>query len=101
MAKVELNSRASDAGETFAVYCQSDGSVKVITIHQDSKGYPAFTASPKEIAAVPNKPAANTAIKSGDGATLYRLTSGQLQLNRAEFGTGKRYSFIFNDCPKS
>jgi hypothetical protein len=88
-----------DSGQTAAVYCLSDGSVKVMSIHSDSKGYLAFIASPTDIAKVSAKPAINTPIMSGDGATLYRLTSGELQVNRAEAlagnATGKSYQFIF------
>jgi hypothetical protein len=83
-----------DAGQTAAVYCQSNGSVEVKAIYK-GEGYPAFTASEDEIAKVPTHPAKNTLIKSGNGAFLYRLTSGLLQVNRAEDGTGKVYSFKF------
>jgi hypothetical protein len=88
-----------DADETAAIYCEADGSVMVMAIWQ-GKGYDAFSASPDEIALVPKKPTANTAIKSGNGATLYRLMSGQLQVNRAADDTGKLYRFIFDDCAK-
>ena len=66
----------------------------------DSKGSAAFVASPQDIAQVPAKPAVNTLIKSGNGASLYRLTTGELQVNRPEAGTGKIYKFIFAECPK-
>jgi hypothetical protein len=89
-----------DAGQTAAVYCQSDGSVTVLAIYK-SQGYPAFTASVAEIAAVSAKPAKNTLIKQGNGAFLYRLTSGELQVNRRDDGSAaKAYSFRFKDCPK-
>ena len=88
-----------DAGETVAIYCEADGSINVLAIWM-SQGYAAIVASPVEIAKVPKNPTVNTAIKSGNGATLYRLTSGELQVNRAENDTGKMYHFIFNDCPK-
>ena len=92
-----LNSR--DGNESFAVYCMADGSVKVLSIAQ-SQGFDAFIATAAEIAKVPKYPVKNTAIKSGNGATLYRLTSGELQINRLEQGgTGKDYKFIFSDCP--
>jgi hypothetical protein len=83
-----------DAGQTAAVYCKADGSVEVLAIYK-GEGYPAFTATTEEIAKVPTHPAKNTLIKSGNGAFLYRLTSGLLQVNRAEDGTGKVYSFRF------
>ena len=89
-----------DAGETVAGYCQADGSIRVYAIdRKTSHGHLAFVASAAEIAKVPH-PTHNTVIKSGGGATLYRLTSGELQLNRAEEHTGKMYSFIFGGCHK-
>jgi len=91
---------AKDAGETFALYCSS-GVLNVWTIDPaTSVGKFAFSVTPAEIAAFPAKPTVNTAIKSGGGATLYRLTSGQLQVNRNE-KTGKTYAYIFNGCPAS
>jgi len=88
----------SDSGETFAVYCTTDGSVMVLGIDPTtSNGFLAFVATPIEIAKVPTKPTTDTAIKSGNGATLYRLTSGELQVNRLET-TGKMYAYIFTDC---
>src|SRR5258708_723505 len=62
----------NDAGQTVAVYCEADGSVKVLHIWQ-RQAYAAILASPDEIAKVPKNPTGNTVIKSGNGATLYRL----------------------------
>jgi len=90
-----------DAAQTVAVYCLSDGSVKILAIDAvTNNGTLAFIASPTEIAKVPAKPTKNTAIKSGMDATLYRLTSGELQVNRNE-PSGKPYVFIFNGCLKN
>jgi hypothetical protein len=94
-----LNSVCDAPAQTVAVYCEKDGSVTVYAIYA-SKGYLAFIASPDEIAKVPSKPVKNTLIKQNLGARLYRLTSGELQVNRAEDSTGKDYVFIFKDCPK-
>jgi len=89
---------ATDAGETFALYCSS-GVITVFGIDPvTSAGKLILTVTPAEIAAFPAKPTVNTAIKSGGGATLYRLSSGQLQVNRNET-TGKFYAYIFNGCP--
>jgi hypothetical protein len=77
------------------VYCKDDGSVEVKAIF-DGKGYPAFIATREEIAKVPTHPAKNTLIKQGNGAFLYRLTSGELQVNRRQDGIpAKEYSFRF------
>src|SRR5262245_12868531 len=68
---------ACDAAENVAVYCAAGGSVSVWAI-DNGKGYPAFTASPAEIAKVPLHPPQNTLIKENFGARLYRLTTGEL-----------------------
>jgi hypothetical protein len=87
-----------DGDESVAIYCEVDGSVKVLALY-NQKGVAAFIATPAEIATVPKSPTINTVIKSGNGATLYRLTSGELQVNRTE-DNGKMYHFIFKDCPR-
>jgi len=87
----------ADAVETSAVYCLEDGSVRIYIPGNPSWGV-AFTASPAEIARVPKKPAKNTLIKEAKGARLYRLTTGELQLN-SPMNEHSDYVFIFKDCP--
>ncbi len=64
-------------------------------------GVELFYVSARSIAAVPEFPAQNTLIATGKGSfgavSLYRLTSGQFQLNGVD-EHGKGYSFIWNDC---
>ena len=88
---------ACDAAENTAVYCLSDGSVAIWAI-DNSKGLLAFTVSPEEIARAPKLPPTNTLIKEGLGARLYRLSSGELQVNRTYPSRDKDYVFRFNDC---
>jgi hypothetical protein len=86
-----------DSGQNAAVYCNADGSVTVYSVYGNT-GYLAFTATAKEINAVPKHPAKNTLIKQGKGARLYRLTDGQLQVNRAFGKNTADYVYIFEDC---
>jgi hypothetical protein len=88
----------SDPAETSAIYCLADGSLAIY-----SPAHPlwklAFVISPTEIAKVPAKPAINMLIKDSPEARLYRLSSGDLQVNSP--GLGKEngdYVFIFRDC---
>jgi len=83
-----------DALETAAIYCMADGSVRVY-VPGEPLWVIAFDASPSEIAKIPTKPDKNTLIKSGKGAFLYRLTTGELQINATS-----NYVYIFKDCPK-
>lgn len=82
-----------DGQETAAVYCNENGGVDVWTVI-DSVGYFAFTATRTDLARVPEKPRQNTLIKSSLGVALYRLTSGELQINSAN-----DYVFIWDGCP--
>ncbi len=88
-----LNDR--DAMQTAAIYCKPNGGVEVWAVI-DSVGYFAFTATPTDLSLVPEKPFRNTRIKSGRGVTLYRLTSGELQINAPN-----GYVYIWNGCPAS
>ena len=89
----------SDAVETAAVYCQDDGSVRVYVPNVPTWTI-GFTASLAEIASVPKKPATHTLIKQGGGARLYRLTTGELQVNSPQSAQAD-YVFIFKDCPQA
>ena len=87
-----LNSH--DGAETAAVYCENGG----VTVYAvvDSEGHLAFKVTKAELAALPAKPAHNTLIKSGLGVSLYRLTTGELQINSPD-----NYLFIWGACPAS
>jgi membrane peptidoglycan carboxypeptidase len=97
----EVNPTSSDPARTAAIYCKPDGSIDVWQV-VNSQGVPAFTATPIDIATVPSRPAANTLIKSdgqGDmGVRLYRLTSGQFQINAPRGSDPNGYVFIWNGC---
>lgn len=81
-----------DAAQTAAVYCEQGG----VTIYAvvESVGHLAFKVTKAELAAVPAKPDHNTLIKSGSGVSLYRLTTGELQINAPN-----NYVFTWNGCP--
>jgi hypothetical protein len=88
----------NDAAETAAIYCLADGSVRVY-VYAEPKWAVSFTASPEEIATIATKPAKNTLIKQGWKAQLYRLTTGQLQVNApGADGAKGDYVFIFTNC---
>jgi hypothetical protein len=82
-----------DAGQSVAVYCKPDGTVEALAIYK-GEGLPGIIATPAEIAAIPTHPAKNTLIKQSNGVRLYRLTSGLLQINRAD-EHGKDYIYRF------
>src|SRR5262249_23501471 len=75
-----INSHASDAAQTAAIYCESDGGVTIWAV-KNSVGTFAYTVTGAQIKVVPAKPAKNTLIKKAFDIALYRLTSGELQVN--------------------
>jgi LysM repeat protein len=62
-----------------AIYCRNAG-IQVLAIDSNGQGHLAFFADFNEIARV-GVPSVNTLIDSGLGFGLYRLTSGEFQLN--------------------
>lgn len=80
------------------VWCRPAG-VEVFSVnYATSEGALAFRASPAAVEqgiVTAQTTGANTAIASGDGATLYALTSGELQVNKFE-PSGNLYVFIFD-----
>ncbi len=64
-------------------------------------GLRVFRATATEIDAVPEFPAQNTLIDENRGIALYRLTSGEFQVNAGPDAQGKMYTLIFSGCPAS
>jgi hypothetical protein len=92
---------ALDLGAPAAIYCSVTG-IDVYSVDPTtSEGYLAFRATISEIRAGISTATApggvNTAIRSGDGATLYALTSNELQVNKVyPRQPGVLYVFIFH-----
>jgi hypothetical protein len=89
----------ADAAAEAAIYC-TDRGVEVYDLDFSGDGTLAFVATFAEIDAVPNPPASNTAIDSSGAFTLYRLTSGELQVNGPPNWEGKSYVFIWDGCER-
>jgi hypothetical protein len=83
------------AYQSVALYC--DGSTLIAYAMFESKGYLAFKITQAEIDKFPKNPARNILIKVAKGVRLYRLSSGELQINRATEDDGE-YSFILTSC---
>jgi hypothetical protein len=84
------------ADQPVSIYCKDDGSITVFAIY-DGKGYLAFTATKQELAKYPEHPAQNTLIKEAKGARLYKLTSGEYQVNRTK-ADNSEYEYRWNGC---
>jgi hypothetical protein len=79
-----------DAAAPVSIYCRDDG-IHVYSIDRFGTGRLAFIATFNEINAV-GTPLVNTLIDSGAGIGLFRLTTGEFQVNstRASSGQPKR-----------
>jgi hypothetical protein len=86
---------ANGAYQPVSVYC-ADKTLIAYAMFQ-SKGYLAFKITQAEIDRFPKHPAQNTLIKEAKGVRLYRLTSGELQINRATEDGGE-YSLKITVC---
>src|SRR5262249_29686783 len=88
-----------DPGQLATVYC-ANGEVAVYRIIQ-SVGYLSLRVSQATIAKGPKYPARNTLIAEDHHykVRLYRLTSGELQINATSYESGKNdYVFIWPGC---
>ena len=86
-----------DAAAPIAVYCHDYG-IDVYGINQDSTGSLVFTATTEEIDAVGTAPDENTLIEAHGNIRLYRLTTGEFQINAGPDAEGKEYILIWQDC---
>ncbi len=89
--------------DEYAVYTRTTTSgacyIDVYLINRDDARR-AFRATTREIAAVPELPEENTLIDSYFEIALYRLTSGEFQVNYGPSRQdGKIYELIWTGCP--
>jgi hypothetical protein len=89
-----------DAGQTVAIYCASGEEGGIFTLIPATPYWRlGLVVTAAEINKVPTHPAKNTLIKKKGLVSLYRLTSGELQINAPGINHMKEdYNFIFNDC---
>jgi hypothetical protein len=89
----------TDANAEAAIWCRSYG-IDTYDIDFSGDGELAMRTTWAEIDAVPAKPEVNTLIEGVPGFALYRLTSGELQLNGPANWEGKPYVFIWDGCER-
>lgn len=90
-----MNNIIVDPEQTVAVYCRSNG-IEIIR-PVGNQPVTVLFASIQEIATV-GVPRTNTLIKASVDVNLYRLSSGEFQVNAPGLG-GKQYVFIWSGCP--
>jgi len=96
----EDDGRVNPGSVEAAIYCTTQG-VKIIDIDIRGVATGSFTVSYRAIDAV-GIPEVNTLIREHRGFRLYRLTTGELQLNApANWRNSGEYVFIWNGCDQS
>jgi hypothetical protein len=85
-------------GMPLASYCRYDG-FHFYLIDDASKGVLRLIVTPEAIAVVSEQPAQNTLIaRSAENIRLYRLTSGEFQVNYGPNPNGDEYSWAWTTC---
>jgi hypothetical protein len=90
-----LHDRAAEA----AIFCHEYG-VDIYDLDMSGRGTFVFRATYDEIEGISRTPAQNTLIKGNGVFALYRLTTGEMQLNGPPDWEGKPYVFIWNGCER-
>lgn len=75
--------------------------IEVLGIDGAGRGYKAIYATARELAKFPDLPEENTLIEQYYEYALYKLTSGEYQVNVGPLAENKVYVVIFNGCPAS
>lgn len=90
--------------EFYAVYARETRSTCTIDVFLINKqaqgtGRPAFRLTAAEQAKLPARPAENMLVKSHYEVALYKLTTGEYQVNAGPDENGKVYVVRFVGCP--
>lgn len=89
-----LNDGPDQLAAPVAVYDTEQGLDVYLINPANGNGDKIFTATDAEVAAVGDTPSSNTIIDSASGVALYRLTSGEFQINATNFD-GSPYAFVW------
>lgn len=92
----EVNPTAAEPWRTAAIYCLPDGGIEVYSI-VNGQGVYAFTAPLDLINAVGIQPN-NSLIAEGAGIRLYRLNTGEFQVNAPLGGDSNGYVKVWGGC---
>jgi hypothetical protein len=83
----------------LAVYCYDNG-LGIYDIDMLSRGDLLISLTFEELAEYPADPTMNYLIMDVGGFRLYRLMSGDLQVNSPPNWEGKEYVFVWDGCPQ-
>ncbi len=94
-----MNPACRTPWETAAVYCRADGTIQIYKVDANSKGSLVLNVTPAQLAKFPLHPDQNMLIAEAGGVRLYRLTTGEMQINASTATPGVDYVFTWNGCP--
>jgi hypothetical protein len=82
---------------TAVIYLMAEGGIQVYAVDSNGSGLLVISVTDSELASYPDNPDSNTRIANSDDGkiTLYKLTSGEYQVNAGPDAEGKVISVIF------
>jgi hypothetical protein len=86
---------------TAVIYCSDADGITIYQASKEGKIGQVFNVTAAELAALPAKPASNTLIKKVGTVALYKLTSGEYQLNVGPDSEGKTQVLIWRNCNRN
>jgi len=92
--------RISGFDPSVAVYVR-DNKIQVYQIVEGGQGQLIIDANAVDLAALPDKPEENTLIESSGNVALYKLTTGEYQINSGPDVSGNVNVVIFSAFPLS
>lgn len=94
-----INPLVEDPYQPVAIYCEDNGRIDVYRINENSDGFLVLRASAEQIAAVGVQETNQLITASNDGEVrLYRLSTGEFQVNAPYEGNFDGYVYIWGGC---
>jgi hypothetical protein len=89
--------------EFYAVYVRTSPAgvcfIEAYRVDGPNTGRPVLRVNQATLDRFPAQPGLNTLIRQNQGIALYRLGTGELQVNAGPDGNGKIYTLLFDGCP--
>jgi hypothetical protein len=82
-------------------YCSEEKGITIYQVNKESKVGLVMHITAAELAALPAKPASNLLIKTVGNVSLYKLTTGEYQMNVGPDSEGKTQVFTWRGCNRN
>lgn len=98
-----VNNMTKDRSAPVAIYCEASGIQVRVIDPASSRGIdpPAINVAFEAIAAAGVPADANLLLAEANGVQLWRLTTGEFQVNTTYANEAKPYIVVWSDCPKT